>query len=406
MLGLIVDKKHCYKLVAITSCLLSILFNCLQPVAALIFHTRTTANMSSVQPINASHFVQTPHDPTPNTADEKGNTLLFYSLLLLSLLASTFDGSTLTFADSAVLRLTNFHSKSKNVGIQRCFAPFGYAIGSVTSSVLITYLHIPNISSYAGIFLIYLCITCALAITYHFIYKTSVQVDTTGTIDSQMTNAGRDTNAVIISEFKNIRTWFFLLTVLLNGIPTALIYSFTFLYLSELQASTLLFGFANAVDGIVAAIFFTFSKSIVKRIGGTVYGMSLSMAFYAIRLMCTSYIENPLLVLLVNLTNGMTCSLFVFSYIEFIRETYPATIYTFMCGITCSLNNNFGYILANIIGGVLYEKYGGRVLFRAVAVLCAVWSALVFLYGYERMKMKGRDLKVEVTGVPNPSIVT
>ena len=368
LLGLLADKKRCHKKIAIVVCVLSILMTCLLPVAPFIV-AHNMKNSTSVihvrQQLNVS---------------DTDNTSLFSVILAISFLGSTFDGSTMSFADSGVLQRINTFARSSNVGQQRYIAPVGYGIGSTLSSLAISYFQLPGISPYSGIFIIYLFVTSALAISYHFLYKGNVCVRS-NTAEESRINADVNVNKVIASTFKKFKTWCLLLNVLLNGIPLALAYSFTFLYLEELGASTLLFGFANMVNGITAAFFFGLSKSIINKVGGTINGMSLSCFFWFIRFLSLSYMKNPLMILIINLLNGMTCSLFICAYIEFIKETYPMCIHTLMCGITSSLYNSLGYLLANVIGGEVYNRFGARRLFKTCAVICVTSSVIILLFG-------------------------
>merc|ERR1712080_724417 len=86
-----------------------------------------------------------------------------------------------------------------------------------------------------------------------------------------------------------------------------------------------------------------------------------------------------------------------------------------MCGIFFY----FSALLANMVGGVLYDAVGGHMLFRYVAVLCGIWTLLMLIY-YGGKYLQNRKLytfensmkydnsgnrKETVSGIENPAEV-
>ena len=95
--------------------------------------------------------------------------------------------------------------------------------------------------------------------------------------------------------------------------------------------------------------------------------------------MCLAYMTQPRHFLLTCMLNGLTCSLFVSAYVEYIRNTFPPEIFTVICGIASSLYNSGGYLVANILGGVAYKYMGAQRLFEAFGIACACCSVAVFV---------------------------
>ena len=63
------------------------------------------------------------------------------------------------------------------------------------------------------------------------------------------------------------------------------------------------------------------------------------------------------------------------------QQIAPKEIYVTMFTVVSSLHVGVGGIVANMLGGVVYGRFGGKVLFRAMAVLCGVWTlVLVFCF--------------------------
>jgi len=311
-------------------------------------------------------------------------------MLAVSFLGSSFDGSTLTFGDYGIIRKTT--AVGANVGDQRRLGELGYGVGSTLSSFVIRYMHIEGVSSYAGVFLIYIFLTSALAVCYFFLYGSIKNNTVSPTIEEPDSNEVNSENVKkdLIDSLKQFKTWFFLVTVVINGIPLAFAYSFTFVFLVEdLNADPIMFGPSDVLNGSMGFIVYSLAPRIIKLVGGTVNGMALSCFMWCVRFMALSYINNPWLVFPINLTNGICCALFVYTYMQFIAETYPPSIQTTWCGITNALYFSLSYLLANAVGGGLYREFGARRLLRVQGIACAVWSGVTLLYGFAyRRKMR------------------
>ena len=96
-------------------------------------------------------------------------------------------------------------------------------------------------------------------------------------------------------------------------------FSFSFLYLDEMNTSNLLLGLSMCVNAVSSAIFFVISKHIIKFFGGSINAMAFSCFCWAVRYLCLAMMTQPYHFLLICLLNGLTCSLFVAAYIEYIN---------------------------------------------------------------------------------------
>ena len=54
-----------------------------------------------------------------------------------------------------------------------------------------------------------------------------------------------------------------------------------------------------------------------------------------------------------------------------------------------------GSLIANMVGGILYENYKGRMLFRGASVICAGWSLYMILYCYIGNNLKNKMKSTE-----------
>ena len=68
---------------------------------------------------------------------------------------------------------------------------------------------------------------------------------------------------------------------------------------------------------------------------------------------------------------------------------------------------HFGFapFLINIIGGVVYQKYDGKTLFRSVGVMSGVWTLLLVLYYGVQYKRKSTNDMNNDSVTNNPTTV-
>ena len=392
LLGLFADKKQCHRKLVVFICIMSVFVNVLQPLVPILL--KQTNNRTSGASTIRDGYVAFIEGEALLRQHSNSNTKLFFVVLLVAMVGSSFDGSTLTFGDFGVIRKTT--EELTSIGDQRCVSGFGYGAGSMLSSLTIRYFRMRGASPYAGVFIVYAFLTSALAVSYYFLYRGLKKIDTSaiGEQDEPTHETSTSFREDITAAFKQFKTWFFLVTVVINGIPLAFAYSFTFVFLAELHMNPMLFGLSDILNGAMGFIVFSLADDIVQLVRGPINGMALSCFTWFVRFMALAYMSNPWLLFPINLTNGICCSLFVHTFMQFIGMTYPESIQTTMCGLTNALYFSLSYLLANVVGGGLYRNYGARRLFRVQGTACAVWSVCIVVYGILSSKYKGRNRNV------------
>ena len=177
-----------------------------------------------------------------------------------------------------------------------------------------------------------------------------------------------------------MHTVVFLVAVLVQGISNAIWYSYLFIYLNELNASMLLFGAAIAFNALTALPMYIISPKLIILFGGETQTMASSLFFWSVRLFCVALIVNPNLVLLIDILHGFSESLFKVTMLQHIKNTTDTRIYASFYGIVNALGFSLSLIIANFIGGPIYERYGGRTLFLGTATGCFICSITMAFY--------------------------
>ena len=149
---------------------------------------------------------------------------------------------------------------------------------------------------------------------------------------------------------------------------------------------------------------FYFSKWVIIKLGGTETCICWSYLLWSIRYICLAYTENPYLILINNLSHGMTFPLFTVAVLEYINVKCDPIILTTMCGIIETMIIT-GKCIANMVGGSIYMIYGARILFIGISILSISWCVVVtFVYILFKLKTHGTNnsLSTNHCVIPSP----
>ena len=169
--------------------------------------------------------------------------------------------------------------------------------------------------------------------------------------------------------------------------------SFTALYpfLQDLNAPTLLCGASTCLCCLASSIVFYLSKKVIGAFHGTFNVMCVSCFFWSVRCFSISFLENPYYVLVTDLLHGITYSVFLITSMEHVKDISHPSIVSTMSGIVNALYNYFSFAIASIVGGTVYQVYGGRKLFIAMSMACLLWSLVMICYIVVRNKRNGKE---------------
>ena len=117
---------------------------------------------------------------------------------------------------------------------------------------------------------------------------------------------------------------------------------------------------------------------------------------YFVRYFGISWIENSWLVLIFQSLHGVTFSLYVAAGLQYLKETSPLSVITSLVALFNSIHFGLGTLIGSSISGVIYQRYGGRALYRCTALLSIAWFWVlaVFVFFKERKERKKADKSV------------
>ena len=156
--------------------------------------------------------------------------------------------------------------------------------------------------------------------------------------------------------------------------------------LQDLRAEKITVTLTFLLCMLTQLIGYPLSSRIIKFFGGPIPAITLGIFSYLPRYLLMSYLTHAHVWLTLPIQLFEPFGL-AFSWAAQMEHTYqlaPPGITMMAINITGIIHFVATSALANILGGVAFQVYGGRIVFRSMGVVCGVWS--LFMVGYHRNK--------------------
>ncbi|CAH1261693.1 MFSD6 [Branchiostoma lanceolatum] len=198
-----------------------------------------------------------------------------------------------------------------------------------------------------------------------------------------------------------------LFAVLLLGVYDGASGTFLFLHLKDLGARQTVLGTCVFVKTVAEIPVYVISDWIIRKLG---HATALGGGFvvYGLKFLLYSFVSNPWWAVAIDTLDG-------YEAVTWAAATSYASIYapddlqTVAQGIVATTFFGLGHTLGNLVGGLVFQRYGAVALFRSVSVSCLI-GLLLFcqLYRYcgrkenptERHSDTGKEKERKPTLVP------
>ena len=197
-----------------------------------------------------------------------------------------------------------------------------------------------------------------------------------------------------------ILVWLFEVTVM--GAAMSLVDSFLFVLLqNDLQASTALCGYTVGVTVMLEIPLFQYSKSLLSSLGHDGL-MFLAMLAYSVRVIGYTLLtpETVHWILLLEALHGITFACAWSSAVDFAAQVAPPEWTTLMQSTMNTFWGSIGGGVGPALGGIVYERYGPKTMFRNAGVIVIITMALhmtlwvVGCYGCDKFLQDRRSYKL------------
>ena len=172
----------------------------------------------------------------------------------------------------------------------------------------------------------------------------------------------------------------FFSVVLLCGICTGVIENFLFIFLkNDLHADRALVGLSRTVTCGAEVPAFLAAAYLLRRMG-TLGVLAITCVAYIVRLLAYAILHDPVYVLLIEPLHGITYALMWNASAAYAHQISPPGMNSTAQGILAGVHWGLGLGLGALFGGLVYEAYGARVMFRSSAMAPIISLVLLALH--------------------------
>lgn len=163
-----------------------------------------------------------------------------------------------------------------------------------------------------------------------------------------------------------------MLVIFVAGFGDAVARNYSFLYLKELGAGNLLMGLSLTIGTASELVVLMFSSQLLARLGLHKL-LVLGVSTQAGRLLGWSLIDDPYLVLSLQLFNGLSFGALWLAAVAYAREIAPAGMSATAQGLLSGMYFGLSSAVGALLGGLWYEQVGVWGMYR--------WGAVVMVAG-------------------------
>ncbi|XP_057290062.1 uncharacterized transporter YwbF-like [Hydractinia symbiolongicarpus] len=309
-----------------------------------------------------------------------GSRTLFYTMLVVFTVCSMCDQPFFAFFDSVVTRIVSLYKDEVTFGQQRTFGSIGYAAAAFVSGLVADNFKHPILSPYSAVFFVLLpFLIVSIPFVVSLVRKATFR-------NEGEKKENKQTTMLMKLAFKTcckLDNFVFLLTVFVKGAMSGLMNSFLFVFMEkEMHSNKSVMALSVVVACISEAAIFSFASLIITKLKGPIQCLIIGLFSICIRFIIFSFVRNPWLILPCQLSHALDFALFWGASVEQTKRISPKDILATMFGILYSLHFALASLISSIAGGVIYDAFGGRMLFRGAGIVGCVWCAMVIFYNY------------------------
>lgn len=289
-----------------------------------------------------------------------------------------------TFADAICFDLLG--TKVSHYGRQRLWGSVGWGIFSLLTGVLIDLFSDGAYKDY----------TVAFVLMFIFMLG---DITVSVFLKTDSTKMSMNILGDVGSLLSSLPTFIFLLWTIAVGMCTGLVWQFLFWLLEDVAkgnrdnlGSCDGSDYIKTLQGLVSAIqtfggeipFLFVSGHILKKLGHANI-MSLVLFAFGVRFILYSFLTNAWWALPIEMFQGITFGMFYPTMTSYANIVSPPGTETTVQGLVGAVFEGVGTSMGSLIGGYLYNSYGGLITFRAFgigALVCCIinWLAFTILH--------------------------
>lgn len=296
---------------------------------------------------------------------------LFSILLLIMVVATLFSAYLPAYIDAVIMNVVKSCKHTTSFGWQRTFSSLGIGVMNFAAGVAADYYKYPGMSKYSAVFIMF--VVCTLLL----IPSGCLVIDQT---TWEKKKGDKVKLRHIMKMFRRVDVIMFMCTSFVAGLGCMLYYNFVFLLINdEFKCTKTQMSLVVVVSSISEIFALSISSKVIKWIRITPSIMVGLFAYFA-RFALMSYATNIWVVIASQILHGIGFCLSFVAMMEYIHKISPKEVNMTMNAILQAVHFGFSAFVANVLGGRIYEHYGGRMLFRVMAIMSIAWAFVLLLY--------------------------
>ena len=293
---------------------------------------------------------------------------LFFIILVGNLIAAPAQ----TMSNVATLQMLS--DDTHKYGAQRSFGSIGWGVAAFGVGMLVSMNHDSSLAckgmndiNYSPCFYAFgFFMLCALVSAIPFKFK-NVKNDIHPKTDKPVNQLCQQLDCL---------TLFVCLTVFVAGFNMGFIQTFLFWHLQSLGGTQELFSLITGLNAVGEMVGFLLSVKLISKFGHLT-SLAIGLFAYAVRFTVFGIVENPWLVLTVELLKAFSSAAVWSSAMSFVGDT--SHLGSSLSAIVHMLYWGIGYGGGGMIGGVLMDAIGARTMFLGLAVISLIFVILILI---------------------------
>lgn len=318
-----------------------------------------------------------------NTAAPFTSKIFFVTLTLL-ISERFFTGPLGGMVDAAVMNVISTREPTASFGLQRVYGGLSFGLMAYLSGIAIDhftpFFNAHMLSKYTAAFLLYVPIA-VFSLIVNLILLNQMNLEPTDVEEETKKEEEEEKETsqmkLIFTTCKKPLNFIFFLTCFVVGLSNMTLVGYLYMLMKDqMKASKSLMGLSSLIQSIAQVFIYPFADKIIKIVGGPMNGIALSLFAYFIRFLVNSYFTSALYAVISQSLHAFCFSLFWVAAVKHTQQIAPNAIYITMFTLVNSAYFGAGGVVANLVGGQVYGKLGGAILFRGMSLLALGWMFL------------------------------
>lgn len=323
-------------------------------------------------------FPSTPHNSTAS-AESSTEALfandLFYAMLVLTCVCSTFLNSIHGIVDSFVMNTISSHQMTTNYGKQRWVGSVGYGLIGLLVSLAAYHVFKWTTCVYSS----GICLIIMLAI---LVIPAGLKVASQGVWEKEELKLTKEKNMrkPILNMFLYVANFLFLVSVTVCGFSNTIVNCYLFMLMHDvIKGPKVVILLANLTARLSEVVFFLLADEITKRLSGALNIITLAVFSYFIQFALLIFVSNPWLIIPLQLLSGISYALFWYGAMEYTQSIAALDVFVTVYSIISSLYFNVGGFLATLLATYAFSNDIAS-LFLASCYVLGVWFLVLISY--------------------------